>query len=35
MIGKIIRRGGLHYEILEQTCLPLGKIGEGGLARPS
>ena len=43
MIGKIIRRGGLHYEILEQTCLlasltlsrsgPLGKIGEGGLAR--
>lgn len=41
MIGKTIRRGGLHYEILEQTCLlasltlsrsgPLGKIGEAHL----
>lgn len=31
MIGKTI----LHYEILEQICLPLGTIGEGGLFRRS
>ena len=34
MIGKTIRRGGLQYEILEQTCLPAGKIGEAHLVPP-
>ena len=28
MIGKTIRRSGLHYKIIE-------KLGEGGLVRPS
>lgn len=31
MIGKII----LHYEILEQTCLPADKVGEAHLVPQS